>query len=264
VAVIKLRPVIPYSCGLKIVSTWDGICVSHGWSGCHDYGFRGQAIRLVTPKADVSSLWYLDIKGNEWLRFHFTLSSFVKRHDIGSWNEFEIWIWIADRSGRLNDEMKLYSRVVLLNSPLQKRAISFVYIFSSVFANAERISAAAAARFESCQHTSCTDWRFHGFTQILHTNAVTEHWNVPRPYTSKSKMAVFCHRPDDGCSKYLWNVGKLLPDYTPQQPRRQVIFLWTVFRIESSGWGYRVHEWQGCVDQRLSDSQRSYEDFILE
>jgi hypothetical protein len=28
-------------------------------------------------------------------------------------------------------------------------------------------------------------------------------------------------RPDDGGSKYLWNVGKLLPDYTTQHPRRQ-------------------------------------------
>jgi hypothetical protein len=29
------------------------------------------------------------------------------------------------------------------------------------------------------------------------------------------------HRPDDGGSKDLWNVGKLLPDYTVLQPRRQ-------------------------------------------
>jgi hypothetical protein len=29
-------------------------------------------------------------------------------------------------------------------------------------------------------------------------------------------------RPDDGGSKGLWNVGKLLPDYTAQQPRRQL------------------------------------------
>jgi hypothetical protein len=29
------------------------------------------------------------------------------------------------------------------------------------------------------------------------------------------------HRPDDGRSKDLWNVGKLLPDYTALQPRRQ-------------------------------------------
>jgi hypothetical protein len=30
-----------------------------------------------------------------------------------------------------------------------------------------------------------------------------------------------CHRPDDGGGKDLWNVGKLLPDYTALQPRRQ-------------------------------------------
>jgi hypothetical protein len=29
------------------------------------------------------------------------------------------------------------------------------------------------------------------------------------------------HRPDDGSSKYLWNVGKLLPGYTTLQPKRQ-------------------------------------------
>jgi hypothetical protein len=29
------------------------------------------------------------------------------------------------------------------------------------------------------------------------------------------------HRPDDGASKHLWNVCKLLPDYTAQQLRRQ-------------------------------------------
>jgi hypothetical protein len=28
-------------------------------------------------------------------------------------------------------------------------------------------------------------------------------------------------RDDDEGSKHLWNVGKLLPDYTAQQPRRQ-------------------------------------------
>jgi hypothetical protein len=29
------------------------------------------------------------------------------------------------------------------------------------------------------------------------------------------------HRPDDGGSKHLRNVGKLLPDYMAEQPRRQ-------------------------------------------
>jgi hypothetical protein len=34
-------------------------------------------------------------------------------------------------------------------------------------------------------------------------------------------FTIRAHRPDDGGSKYLWNVGKLLPDYTVLQPRRQ-------------------------------------------
>jgi hypothetical protein len=29
------------------------------------------------------------------------------------------------------------------------------------------------------------------------------------------------YRSDDGGSKHLWNVGKLLIDYTAQKPRRQ-------------------------------------------
>jgi hypothetical protein len=35
------------------------------------------------------------------------------------------------------------------------------------------------------------------------------------------RRARLTHRPDDGGSKVLWNVGKLLPDYTALQPRRQ-------------------------------------------
>jgi hypothetical protein len=35
-------------------------------------------------------------------------------------------------------------------------------------------------------------------------------------------LLTFFHRPDDGGSKHLWNVGKLLPDYTAQHPRRQL------------------------------------------
>jgi hypothetical protein len=34
------------------------------------------------------------------------------------------------------------------------------------------------------------------------------------------------HCPDDGSSKYLWNAGKLLPDYTALHPRRQPFSLW--------------------------------------
>jgi hypothetical protein len=32
-------------------------------------------------------------------------------------------------------------------------------------------------------------------------------------------------RPDDGGSKHLWNVGKLTPDHTAQQPRRQLSYI---------------------------------------
>jgi hypothetical protein len=38
---------------------------------------------------------------------------------------------------------------------------------------------------------------------------------------STSITRAMTHRPDDGGSKHLWNVGKLLPDNTAQQPRRQ-------------------------------------------
>jgi hypothetical protein len=30
----------------------------------------------------------------------------------------------------------------------------------------------------------------------------------------------YCDHTDDGSSKYLWNVGQFLPDYTEQYPRR--------------------------------------------
>jgi hypothetical protein len=39
-------------------------------------------------------------------------------------------------------------------------------------------------------------------------------------YLKPFAHAGLTHRPDDGGSKDLWNVGKLLPDYTALQPRR--------------------------------------------
>jgi hypothetical protein len=36
-----------------------------------------------------------------------------------------------------------------------------------------------------------------------------------------TKFATTSHWTPDGGSKHLWNVGKLLPDYTAQHPRRQ-------------------------------------------
>jgi hypothetical protein len=38
---------------------------------------------------------------------------------------------------------------------------------------------------------------------------------------STSETSVNFYQPDDRGRKRLWNVGKRLPDYTVQQPRRQ-------------------------------------------
>jgi hypothetical protein len=47
------------------------------------------------------------------------------------------------------------------------------------------------------------------------------------------------HRPDDGGSKDLWNVGKLLPDYTVLQPIRQPSSLYVV----STSSDLCIHVW---------------------
>jgi hypothetical protein len=41
------------------------------------------------------------------------------------------------------------------------------------------------------------------------------------PSSGRWVLLMITHRPDDGGSTDLWNVGKLLPDYTALQPRRQ-------------------------------------------
>jgi hypothetical protein len=48
-------------------------------------------------------------------------------------------------------------------------------------------------------------------SNIRHKNRKNEH----------ASIQIAMSRPDDGGSKDLWNVGKLLPDYTVLQPRRQ-------------------------------------------
>jgi hypothetical protein len=46
-------------------------------------------------------------------------------------------------------------------------------------------------------------------------------WNCLAISQSMNSTCIFTHRPDDGGSKDLWNVGKLLPAYTALQPIRQ-------------------------------------------
>jgi hypothetical protein len=71
-----------------------------------------------------------------------------------------------------------------------------------------------------------------------------------------------CNRPHDGGSKHLWNVCKLLPDYTARQPRRK-LFLnqsgsnkntgvdWRITIIVKQ-WG--VREWVGFSWLRIGTS----------
>jgi hypothetical protein len=60
----------------------------------------------------------------------------------------------------------------------------------------------------------------------LHISKMTAFWgvalcNLVEVYR-RFRGACCLHRPVDGGSKYLWNVGNLLPDYTAQQPRKQL------------------------------------------
>jgi hypothetical protein len=70
------------------------------------------------------------------------------------------------------------------------------------------------------------------------------------------------HRPDDGGSKDLWNVGTLLPDYTVLQPRRQPSSNWPVvchtsFVTFLVQWSYYWHfktVWENaCVSWVITD-----------
>jgi hypothetical protein len=46
-------------------------------------------------------------------------------------------------------------------------------------------------------------------------------WRLVEVYPRFRGAFCFHHRPDDGGSKHLWNVFKILPDYTAQHPTRQ-------------------------------------------
>jgi hypothetical protein len=41
----------------------------------------------------------------------------------------------------------------------------------------------------------------------------------------------FTHRPDDWGNKHLWNVGKLLPDYTARRPKRRSSLWFSLFLV---------------------------------
>jgi hypothetical protein len=86
---------------------------------------------------------------------------------------------------------------------------------------------------------------------------VTNHWD--------SRIWV-SHRPDGGGSKDLWNVGKLLPDYTAQQSRRQPSSPSTtaIFGCRSSARRLAVlSKWCCGFPQTLQKWQLNYGGFFL-
>jgi hypothetical protein len=66
---------------------------------------------------------------------------------------------------------------------------------------------------------------------------MTVFWDVA-PCSLAEVFDVLEDRPDDGGSKHLLNVGKFLPDYTAQHPRRQpssrITLLFTIFQCDFS------------------------------
>jgi hypothetical protein len=67
------------------------------------------------------------------------------------------------------------------------------------------------------------------FTDVFFTILSAVLTQLCRIWSSHGSEYEDDHRPDDGGSKDLWNVGKLLPDYTALQPRRQPSFNLTFF-----------------------------------
>jgi hypothetical protein len=64
------------------------------------------------------------------------------------------------------------------------------------------------------------------------------------------------HRPDDGGNEHLWNVGKLLPDYTAQQPTTVTFVLAAVRTWNITSTSYVEHE-RICVQAEQRDLKSS-------
>jgi hypothetical protein len=84
---------------------------------------------------------------------------------------------------------------------------------NTIMMNNQHFAKECVEHMECAHHMGRVMWLMHCVIQFLFT--------VARTTLVTKYGAPFLHRPDDGGSKNLWNVGKLLPDYTALQPRRQ-------------------------------------------
>jgi hypothetical protein len=78
----------------------------------------------------------------------------------------------------------------------------------------------AASISETSLNFCQTTWRNDAEDRRLYTR---RHENLKSHLVNLCGEATlrYIYLPDDGGSKHLWNIGKLPPDYTAQQPRRQ-------------------------------------------
>jgi hypothetical protein len=68
------------------------------------------------------------------------------------------------------------------------------------------------------EHETLGIWLSYGMLRSVVWFKFTDVSEVP---AASNIRAMSAHCPDDGGSKHLWNVGKLLPDCKAQHPRRQ-------------------------------------------
>jgi hypothetical protein len=75
------------------------------------------------------------------------------------------------------------------------------------------------------------------FQTVPNINSISSPWRITLRIVNKTRTESLLHylqgadRPDDGGSKYLWKVGKLLPDYTTQ---KTVIFILRAVRTSNT------------------------------
>jgi hypothetical protein len=113
-------------------------------------------------------------------------------------------------------------------------SIQFVFMALSACLRWEAFSLFSWRSVLACggQHSVC----FHGAQCLL---AVRSIQFPPRNIVHNrshllAASIIRAMNPDDGGSKHLWNVGKFLPDYTEQQPRRWSSSYWPPWEPEIS------------------------------
>jgi hypothetical protein len=128
-----------------------------------------------------------------------------------------VWAYVCLCACRLYDVYIYISLWIRKHAELRVSNSSVIKVAPRIFSLCEVLIFIDSATFVACPY--CAEW-----AQMT--------WVVSNIYLTKTKQHTEINltplegefqgdRPDDGGSKNLWNVGKVLPAYTAQQPRRQ-------------------------------------------